>query len=83
MPTIHLTRERFTRDNVFYMTNVENIGIETLVQHYELRYHSATHVQFYSPKSRAYIMRWFPATIAVPWEMFVEPVSANGSQLTV
>ena len=78
----HKAMGSFTKDNVFYMTNVENIGIETLFQHYELRYHSVTHVQFYSPKSKAYIMRWFPATIAVPWEMYVEAVSTNNSQLT-
>ena len=69
------------RNNVFYMKNVENIGIETLIQHYKLKYHAANHVQFYSTNSKAYIMRWFPATVAVPWELYIQPVSATSSRL--
>jgi hypothetical protein len=79
--TAHKAMGSFIKDNVFYMKNVEHIGIETLVQHYELKYHAANHVQFYSPKSRAYIMRWFPATVGVPWELYLQPVSAKSSRL--
>ena len=80
--TAHKAMGSFMKDNVFYMKNVENIGIETLVQYYELRYQAADHVQFYSPKSKAYIMRWFPATVGVPWELYIQPVSATSSRLT-
>jgi len=80
--TAHKAMCSFVKGNVFYMKNVENIGIETLIQHYELKYHAANHVQFYSPRSKAYIMRWFPATIAVPWELYVRPSSATCSLLT-
>jgi hypothetical protein len=79
--TVHKAMSSFTRNKVFYMKNVENIGIETLIQHYELKYHAANHVQFYSPNSKAYIMRWFPATVAVPWELYIQPVSATSSRL--
>ena len=71
----------FYKNNTFYMKNVENIGIETVVHHYELRYHAPNHVQLYSPHSTAYIMRWFPATVAVPWELYIQPVSATSSRL--
>lgn len=67
---------------MFYTINVENIGNETIVQHYELKYHTASHVQFYSPNSVAYIMRWFPATVGVPWEMQLRATSGNTCELT-
>jgi len=78
----HKAMGSFVKDNVFYMKNVEHIGTDTLVQHYELRYHSAYHVQLYSPNSKAYIMRWFPVTVSVPWELYVEPVTVDSSLLT-
>lgn len=77
----HKAMSSFNKDNVFYMKNVENVGIETVVQHYELKYHAANHVQLYSPNSKAYIMRWFPATVAVPWELYIQPVSTTSSRL--
>jgi len=80
--TAHKAMGSFLKNDVFYMKNVENIGIETLVQYYELKYHSANHVQFYSPKSKAYIMRWFPATVGVPWELYIQPISPTSSRLT-
>ena len=79
--TAHKAMGSFFIDNVFYMKNVENIGIETVVHQYQLKYHAANHVQFYSPKSKSYIMRWFPATVAVPWELYIQPVSATSSRL--
>ena len=77
----HKAMASFIKANVFYMKNVENIGTDTLIQHYELRYHSPNHIQFYSPKSKAYMMRWFPVTVGVPWELYVEPVSTTSSRL--
>jgi hypothetical protein len=77
----HLAMDSHFEDGVLYMTNVENIGTDTIVQHYELKYHAPNHVQFYSPRSVAYIMRWFPVTVGVPWEMQIRPVTPNTSEL--
>lgn len=77
----HKAMGSFSKDNTFYMKNVENIGIETIVQNYELKFHAPNHVQLYSPRTVAFIMRWFPATVGVPWELYVQPVSANSSRL--
>ncbi len=63
------------------MTNVENIGTDTIVQHYELKYHSPNHVQFYSAKSVAYIMRWFPVIVGVPWEMQIRTATQDTCEL--
>jgi hypothetical protein len=79
--TAHKAMGSFRKDNSFYMKNVENVGIDTVVQNYELRYHAANHIQLYSPNSKAYIMRWFPATVGVPWELYIQPVSATSSRL--
>lgn len=78
----HQALGSFFKEGVFYTINVENIGNETIVQHYELKYHTASHVQFYSPNSVAYIMRWFPATVGVPWEMQLRATSGNTCELT-
>jgi hypothetical protein len=77
----HKAISSFTQGDKFYMTNVENIGTETLIQHYELKNHAANSIQLYSSKTRAYIMRWFPVTVGVPWELYVQPVSASSSRL--
>jgi hypothetical protein len=77
----HKAMSSFNMLNRFYMKNVENIGIDTIVQNYELKYHAANHVQLYSSTSKAYILRWFPVTIAVPWELYIQPVSATNSRL--
>ncbi len=69
------------KDAVFHTVNVENIGNETLVQHYELKYHTPHHVQLYSPETKAYVMRWFPAKVGVPWEMQVQATSARSVEL--
>jgi len=65
------------KDGLFYMVNVENIGFDTLVQHYELKSHTPSVVKFYRAKTKAYIMRWFPLRIGVPWEMQVSATSAQ------
>jgi hypothetical protein len=78
----HQAMGSFFKDGVFYMMNVENIGNETLVQHYELKFHAPGHIQFYSSHSKAYVMRWFPAKVGVPWEMQINATSATTSELT-
>ncbi len=77
----HQVMGSFFRDGVFHMLNVENIGNEMLVQHYELIYHTPDHVQFYSNSTVVYVLRWFPTTVSVPWEMQVRPVTATTSEL--
>jgi hypothetical protein len=53
----------------FFMTNVEMIGNEMIIQNYTLLEHQPDRVRFYSEKTKAYILRWFPAVVGVPWEM--------------
>jgi hypothetical protein len=77
----HIAMGSFFKEGVFNTVNVENIGNETIVQRYALEYHSSDHVQLYSSKTSAYVLRWFPATVGVPWEMKIRPVSANTSEL--
>lgn len=77
----HQAMGSFFKDGVFHTVNVENIGNETLVQHYALKYHEPHHVQFYSASTKAYVMRWFPAEVCVPWEMQVKATSNHSSEL--
>jgi hypothetical protein len=77
----HLAMDSHFENGVLFMTNVENIGTDTIVQHYELKYHFSNHVQFYSARSVAYIMRWFPVTVGVPWEMQIRPVTQYTCEL--
>lgn len=78
----HQAMGSFYNDDIFCMMNVENIGNETLIQHYELKFHSPDHVQFYSSYTKAFVMRWFPAKVGVPWEMHIRATSATTSELT-
>lgn len=78
----HKMMSSFFKDGVFYMNNLENIGNESIIQHYELKYHSPHHVQFYSTDTTAYVMRWYPAKVGVPWEMQLTKTSDNTCQLT-
>jgi len=78
----HLAMGSFFKDGKFCMMNVENIGNETLVQHYELEFHAPNHIQFYSSRTKAYVMRWFPAKVGVPWEMQIIATSATTSEFT-
>ena len=79
--TAHVAMNSYLKDGVLFMTNVENIGTDMVVQHYELKNHSSHHVQLYSAKSDAYIIRWFPVVVGVPWEMQIVPVSMNTCEL--
>src|SRR5262245_30576411 len=65
----HKALGSFFRGTDFFMVNVECIGSDLVIQHYQLLEHSKSHVRFYSPRSKAYIYRWFPVTVGVPWEM--------------
>lgn len=65
----------------FFMVNVENIGNEMLVQHYELMEQRKNYVRFYSPDTTAYLMRWIPVKVGVPWEMMIVAKSDKTSEL--
>jgi hypothetical protein len=77
----HLAMNSYFKNGVLFMTNVENIGTDMIVQHYELKYQSAEHIQLYSVKSEAHIMRWFPAVVGVPWEMKIRSVAKDACEL--
>lgn len=78
----HKAMGSFFRGDRFFMVNVECIGSDLVVQHYELIEHSPAHVKFYSPRTTGYIYRWFPVTLAVPWEMTVRATSERSCELT-
>lgn len=77
----HFAMNSYFKNGALFMTNVENIGTDMIVQHYELKYQSAEHIQLYSAKSEAYIMRWVPAIVGVPWEMQIRPLAKNSCEL--
>lgn len=77
----HIAMNSYFKDEILFMTNVENICTDTIVQHYELKFHTAEHVQLYSAKSDAYIMRWFRVFVGVPWEMQIRAASNNTCEL--
>lgn len=77
----HLAMNSYFENGVLLMTNVECIGTDMIVQHYELKNHSAKHVQLYSAKSDAYIVRWFRVVVGVPWEMQIMPTSNDTCEL--
>ena len=78
----HKAMGSFFHGSRFFMVNVECIGTDLLVQHYELVDHSKRHVTFHSRKSKGYVYRWFPVTFSVPWEMTLRPVSSGSCELT-
>ena len=80
--TAHQAIGSYLRDGRFYMTNVENVGTDTIIQNYELKSYSADSVKLYSLRSKAYILRWIPVFVGVPWELSVKRVSATRSSLT-
>ena len=77
----HVAMDSYFDDGLLFMINVENIGTDMIVQHYELRYRSPQHVQLYSARTDAYIMRWIPAKVGVPWEMQIKPTSDKTCEL--
>jgi hypothetical protein len=77
----HKAMGSFFRESRFFMVNVENIGCDQLVQHYELIEHSRFHVRLYSRLTTGYIFRWIPVTFSVPWEMTLLPTSPRSCEL--
>jgi len=65
----HKAMGSYFKDGRFFMTNVEMIGNEMIVQKYALQENQPDRVRFYSENTTAYILRWFPAVVGVPWEM--------------
>jgi hypothetical protein len=78
----HKAMGSFFHGSRFFMVNVEYIGSDMLVQHYELIDHSKSHVKFYSRRTRGYVYRWFPVTFSVPWEMALRPSSSRSCELS-
>jgi hypothetical protein len=72
----------FDTSGQFHMVNVELIGNEMLIQHYALRDHSADRLTLYSEKTKAYVWRWFPAVVGVPWELSLRDVDPDNCELT-
>jgi hypothetical protein len=77
----HRAMNSYFKEGILFMSNVENIGTDMIVQHYQLDYSSAEHIQLYSAASEAYIMRWVRVYVGVPWEMQIRPVSGNTCEL--
>lgn len=78
---VHIAMNSYLKDGELFMTNVENVGTDMVVQHYKLEYNSAQHIQLYSPKTEAYVMRWIPAVVGVPWELRINALSKNTCEL--
>ena len=79
--TAHKAMGSGFRGGEFFMVNVELIGTDMLVQHYQLMEHSKSHVKFYSPRTRGFIYRWLPVVFGVPWEMAVRPTAGGACEL--
>jgi len=77
----HIAMNSYFKDGMLFMTNVENICTDLVVQHYELKFCDTAHVQLYSARSDAYILRWVPVIVGVPWEMQISPTSTNTCEL--
>ena len=77
----HKAMGSFFHGSRFFMVNVECIGSDLLVQHYELIEYSRSHVKFYSARTRSYVCRWFPVTFSVPWEMTLRPTTSHSCEL--
>ena len=60
----HKMMGSFFRGERFFMNIVENIGNETIIQHFELLKHSPCHVELYSSHTEVYVMRWFPTAVS-------------------
>ena len=69
-------------DGVFVFVNIEMIGNELLVHHYRLLERRADHLRLYSKDSKAYVMRWFPATVGVPWELEIRSTGPSSCELS-
>jgi hypothetical protein len=77
----HKAMGSYFKDGCFYMVNVETMGNEMIIQNYKLIEHRRDYTKLYSDKSRAFVWRWFPATVGVLWEMKVIPTGRKSSEL--
>ena len=78
----HKSLGSYSKDGKFYMVNVENVGLDMVVQNYELKSSSAESIKLYSPRTKAYIWRWFPVFVGVPWEFTLTRSSSTSCNLT-
>jgi hypothetical protein len=53
-----------------------------IVQHYQLQEHTEDHLRFYSDRTEAYIWRWIPAVVGVPWEMKLTPIDNSSCEFS-
>jgi hypothetical protein len=77
----HKAMGSYFKDGRFCMTNVETIGNEMIVQNYVLQEYQPDRIKFYSDSTKAYVLRWFPAVVGVPWEMEVRAKGFDRSEL--
>jgi|GEM_PF-2583082 hypothetical protein len=77
----HKAMGSYFSDGRFFMVNVETIGNEMIVQNYALQEHQSDHVKFYSENTKAYVLRWFPVVVGVPWEMEVRAKGSDRCEL--
>jgi len=68
----HRAAGTFREGSSLGMVNVESIGGNLLVQHYQMVKGEASQVVMHSKKSRAYILHLFPATVEVIWTVEIE-----------
>lgn len=76
----HIAMSSYAKDGIIYSTNVENIGLDQIVQHYAMQYDAKDHILLRSAKSDVYIMRFVPISVGVPWEMQIRPVTKDTSE---
>ena len=78
----HRAMGSWFEDDEFHMVNVEMIGNEMIKQHYILKEHRPDRISLYSQATKAYVLRWFPATVGVPWIVEVKAIDDQRSRLT-
>ena len=60
----------------------QKVFVVALVHHYRLLERRADHLRLYSKDSKAYVMRWFPATVGVPWELEIRSTGPSSCELS-
>ncbi|MEI6572847.1 MAG: hypothetical protein WCO61_04800 [Alphaproteobacteria bacterium] len=78
----HRAMGSWFENGFFHMVNVEMIGNEMIKQHYILIEHRPDRIALYSKATKAYVLRWFPAIVGVPWIVEVNPIDDKKSRLT-
>jgi len=67
----------FTDEHGRGMINVESIGGNLIVQHYQSVRADRFSVEMYSPRSRVYLFHLMPVAAGVRWTLQVTPVAAT------